>query len=113
MGISTYRFQRQLDIYCNNNFTVVATPQISQTFNIGDNGTNIIYLGARGGDPTGSTTTNEIVSSITLSVSPSFTSDWFNTMINSERFKYYKLIPFITSQNEGRVNGGGTQIELS
>ena len=100
-------------LYCNNNFTVVATPQTSQTFNIGDNGTNIIYLGARGGDPTGSTTTNEIVSSITLSVSPSFTSDWFNTMINSERFKYYKLIPFITSQNEGRVNGGGTQIELS
>lgn len=100
-------------LYCNNNFTVVATPQTSQTFNIGDNGTNIIYLGARGGDPTGSTTTNEIVLSITLSVSPSFTSDWFNTMINSERFKYYKLIPFITSQNEGRVNGDGTQIELS
>lgn len=104
-------------LYCNNNFvdtgTLVATPQTSQTLNIGDNGTNIIYLGARGGDPTGSTTTNEIVLSITLSVSPSFTSDWFNTMINSERFKYYKLIPFITSQNEGRVNGDGTQIELS
>ena len=88
-------------LYCSENFVdsgvLVATPQSSQTLNFGNNGTNIIYLGARSKDSTLSMNFGEMSS-----------SDWFSTMINSTRFRYYKLIPFITSMSEGTVQGTGT-----
>lgn len=85
----------------------------SQTFSVGDSGeSNIIYLGSRGGDPTRGSTIGGMISDITLSVTPSFSLNWFNTMIASERFRNYKLVPFISPQSEGNPGDGAT-IELN
>lgn len=111
-------------LYCSNNLTgsgvlvasrepngTYGTP--SQTFSVGDNDeSNIIYLGSRGGDPTSSPTISDMISNITLSVTPNFSLNWFNTMIASERFKNYKLVPFISPQSEGNPGNGAT-IELN
>lgn len=109
-------------LYCSNNLTdsgvLVAsrgsyiTGAYSQTFDVGDGGSNIIYLGTRGADPTSVSTINEMSSSITLSAILASSSSWFNTMANSERFKYYKLVPFIAPYSEGH-NTGNTIIELN
>ncbi len=110
-------------LYCSNNLTgsgvLVASRgnnvmgAYSQTFNIGNDGeSNIIYLGSRGGDPTRSSTISGMISDITLSVTPTFSLNWFNTMIASERFRNYKLVPFISPQSEGNPGDGAT-IELN
>lgn len=108
-------------LYCSNNLAgsgvLVAsrgpnvTGMSSQTFDVGNDGeSSIIYLGSRGGDPTSGSTIGEMISDITLSVTPDFSLDWFNTMIASERFKYYKLIPFVSSEGNP---GAGATIELN
>lgn len=111
-------------LYCSNNLTgsgvlvasrepngTYGTP--SQTFDIGNDGeSNIIYLGSRGGDPTRSSTISDMISNITLSVTPNFSLNWFNTMIASERFRNYKLVPFISPQSEGNPGDSAT-IELN
>lgn len=111
-------------LYCSNNLAgsgvLVAsrgpnvTGMSSQTFDVGNDGeSSIIYLGSRGGDPSSSSSTiGEMISDITLSVTPNFSLDWFNTMIASERFKYYKLIPFVSPASEGNPGAGAT-IELN
>lgn len=111
-------------LYCSNNLAgsgvLVAsrgpnvTGMSSQTFDVGNDGeSSIIYLGSRGGDPSSSSSTiGEMISDITLSVTPNFSLDWFNTMIASERFKYYKLIPFVSPASEGNPEAGAT-IELN
>lgn len=110
-------------LYCSNNLTgsgvLVASRgdnvigAYSQTFDIGNDGeSNIIYLGSRGGNPTSSPTISDMISNITLSVTPNFSLNWFNTMIASERFKNYKLVPFISPQSEGNPGNGAT-IELN
>lgn len=84
----------------------------SQTFNVGDDGeSNIIYLGSRGSDPTSNSTISGMISDITLFVTPGFSLNWFNTMIASERFRNYKLVPFISPASEGNPGSGAT-IEL-
>lgn len=111
-------------LYCSNNLTssgvLVASREPhgtdgtpSQTFNVGDSGeSNIIYLGSRGGDPTRASTISDMISNITLSVTPMFSLSWFDTMIASERFRNYKLVPFISPESEGNLGAGAT-IELN
>ena len=110
-------------LYCSNNLAgsgvLVASrgPRVtgmsSQIFDVGNNGeSNIIYLGSRGGDPTQYSTISDMIYGITLSATPNFSLDWFNTMIASERFKYYKLIPFVSPASEGNPGVGAT-IELN
>lgn len=87
-------------LYCCSNFgssdMLTATASNTATFNVGSD-TSIVYLGARN--------KNAILS---LSFSDPSVPSSFIEMFNSERFGYYKLLPFITGQNEGAISTDGT-----
>lgn len=87
-------------LYCCSNFgssgMLTATASNTATFNVGSD-TSIVYLGARN--------KNAILS---LSFSDPSVPTSFIEMFNSERFGYYKLLPFITGQNEGAISTDGT-----
>lgn len=91
-------------LYCCSNFgssdMLTATASNAVTFNVG-NDTSIVYLGARN---------KNAVLSLNFS-DPSVPSNLIE-MFNSERFSYYKLLPFITGQNDGAISTDGT-IELT
>ena len=85
-------------LYCCSNFgnseIMTATESNVVTFNIGTD-TSIVYLGARN---------KNVVLSLNFNESTSGLVDMFN----SERFSYYKLLPFITGQNDGAISTDGT-----
>ena len=87
-------------LYCCSNFgssgMLTATASNTATFNVGSD-TSIVYLGARN--------KNAILS---LSFSDPSVPSSLIEMFNSERFSCYKLIPFITGQNEGAISMDGT-----
>lgn len=87
-------------LYCCGNFgssdMLTATASNTETFNVGSD-TSIVYLGTRN--------KNAILS---LSFSDPSVPSSFIEMFNSERFSYYKLLPFITGQNEGAISTDGT-----
>ena len=87
-------------LYCCSNFgssgMLTATASNVATFNVGTD-TSIVYLGARN--------KNAVLS---LSFSDPSVPSSFIEMFNSERFGYYKLLPFITGQNEGAIPTDGT-----
>ena len=87
-------------LYCCSNFgsydILTATASNVATFNVGTD-TSIVYLGARN--------KNAVLS---LTFSDSSVSSSLIEMFNSERFSYYKLLPFITGQNDGAISTDGT-----
>ena len=87
-------------LYCCSNFgtsdMLTATASNVVTFNVGTD-TSIVYLGARN--------KNAVLS---LNFSDSSVSSNLIEMFNSERFSYYKLLPFITGQNDGAISTDGT-----
>lgn len=87
-------------LYCCSNFgssdMLTATASNTVTFNVGSD-TSIVYIGVRN--------KNAILS---LSFSDPSVPSSFIEMFNSERFGYYKLLPFITGQNEGAISTDGT-----
>lgn len=87
-------------LYCCSNFgssdMFTATASNTATFNVGSD-TSIVYLGTRN--------KNAVLS---LSFSDPSVPSSFIEMFNSERFSYYKLLPFITGQNDGAISTDGT-----
>lgn len=87
-------------LYCCSNFgsydMLTATASNTATFNVGSD-TSIVYLGARN--------KNAILS---LSFSDPSVPSSLIEMFNSERFSSYKLLPFITGQNDGAISMDGT-----
>lgn len=87
-------------LYCCSNFgtsdMLTATASNVATFNVGTD-TSIVYLGARN--------KNAVLS---LNFSDSSVSSNLIEMFNSERFSYYKLLPFITGQNDSAISTNGT-----
>lgn len=87
-------------LYCCSNFgssdMLTATASNTATFNVGSD-TSIVYLGTRN--------KNAVLS---LSFSDPSVPSSFIEMFNSERFGYYKLLPFITGQNDGAISTDGT-----
>lgn len=87
-------------LYCCSNFgssdMLTATASNTATFNVGSD-TSIVYLGTRN--------KNAVLS---LSFSDPSVPSSFIEMFNSERFSYYKLLPFITGQNDGAISTDGT-----
>lgn len=87
-------------LYCCSNFgssgMLTATASNTATFNVGSD-TSIVYLGARN--------KNAILS---LSFSDPSVPSSFIEMFNSERFSDYKLLPFITGQDDGTISMDGT-----
>ncbi len=87
-------------LYCCSNFgnsdMLTATASNVATFNVGTD-TSIIYLGARNKN-----------TALSLSFSDSSVPSGLIEMFNSERLSSYKLLPFITGQNDGAISTDGT-----
>lgn len=89
-------------LYCCNKFgnsdVIVATELNSITLSM-ESETSIVYLGTRNKNST-------------LSLSFSNPTSGLTDMFNSERLNYFKILPFITGQNDGAISTDGT-IELT
>jgi hypothetical protein len=87
-------------LYCCSNFgssdMLTATASNVVTFNVGSD-TSIVYLGARNKN-----------ADLNLDFSDPSVPSSLVEIFNSERFSYYKLLPFITGQNDGSISTDGT-----
>ena len=79
---------------------LTATASNVVTFNVGSD-TSIVYLGARNKN-----------ADLNLDFSDPSVPSSLVEIFNGERFSYYKLLPFITGQNDGSISTDGT-IELA